>query len=113
MDRLIIQTRKFSITLDDLTAKKKLSVSDYEAFEKWLLANLEEGDLIQGTGGMRKTRIKAASKGKSSGFRVCYFDNPKSQELYLILIYSKNEKSDLTEEEKKILKKFISAIKGL
>jgi hypothetical protein len=70
------------------------------------------GDMIQGTGGVRKTRLRSASKGKSGGFRVCYyFHDVGSGRIYLITIYPKNEKEDLDPSEKKELKELVEIIK--
>jgi hypothetical protein len=67
-----------------------------------LAENPEMGDVIQGTGGVRKTRLKSASKGKRGGFRVCYyFHHVKTGTLYLMTIYPKNEKDDISSDEKK------------
>lgn len=111
MKRLIIQTRAFTKSINKLIDSKKLLHEDFEAFKKKLMENPEEGDLIIGTGGVRKTRLKSAGKGKSGGFRVCYFDHPNNEELFLILIYQKNEQETLSAEEKKALKELTDSIK--
>ena len=72
MKRTFIQTKEFSDVYDKLEAQHKILVTDYEDFENALLNNPEIGDLIEGTGGLRKTRLKSASKGKRGGFRVCF-----------------------------------------
>lgn len=69
------------------------------------------GSIIPGTGGVRKTRLKSASKGKRGGFRVCYFDHTEKEELFLMVIYPKNEQENLSAEEKKQLKAITDAIK--
>jgi len=70
--------------------------------------------MIPGTGGVRKTRLKSASKGKRGGFRVCYyFHDVGSGELYLIALYAKNEQENLTSDEKKELKAFANTIKRM
>ena len=94
-----------------LIAQKKLVSANFDAFKKALVQNPHEGDLIPGTGGIRKTRLKSQHKGKSGGFRICYFDNTKAEELFLILIYPKNEQENLTPDEKKLLKEITNAIK--
>jgi hypothetical protein len=43
-------------------------------------------------------------EGKSGGFRVCYYYVTKKYEIYLLSIYAKNVKEDLTPEDKKMLK---------
>lgn len=84
---------------------------DFEAFEKKLLENPEEGDLIQGTNGLRKTRLKSSSKGKSGGYRVCYLDLPEKEKIFFILIYAKNVQEDLSGEEKRILKLLVEKLR--
>jgi hypothetical protein len=79
-----------------------------------ILKNPHVGDVIQGTGGLRKLRLvdKIGNKGKRGGFRVIYLDVPKKELIYLIFIYPKNIKSDLTEKEKFYLSKLSEEIKN-
>jgi mRNA-degrading endonuclease RelE of RelBE toxin-antitoxin system len=111
MKRLIIQTKIFSDELDALIAEKKVLGSDYEDLEKLLLDNPDLGVLIQGTGGLRKIRLKSSSKGKRGGFRVCYFDSPEREQLFLMLIYGKNEQENISQKDKESFKKLIEQIK--
>jgi hypothetical protein len=111
MKRCIIEAKNFTKNVDDLITKKKLLAEDFDTFKRMLTQNPEDGDLITGTGGIRKTRLKSSSKGKSGGFRVCYFDDKEAEELFLILIYPKNEQESLTSDEKKALKELTNAIK--
>lgn len=111
MRREIIQTTKFERDVQDLIAKKKLNIDDFEEFKKSLAENPEQGDTISGTGGLRKTRLKSASKGKRGGFRVCYLDIESKLILFLVYIYAKNEKDDLSTAEKVELKQFAEAIR--
>lgn len=103
MKRLIIQQKFFSKELDALINANKLLIEDYENFEQELLQNLIAGDPIPGLAGIRKTRLKSATKGKRGGFRVDYLDIPEAEVLHLIVIYAKNVKDDLTSSEKKII----------
>lgn len=107
MKRLIIQIRKFSEILDSLIAQNKASKEDYEELEKRLVENPEEGEVMQGTGGLRKTRLKSTSRGKSGGFRVCYCDIPEKRKLFFIAIFPKNVQENLTDEEKNIFKALV------
>jgi hypothetical protein len=101
---MFVQTRKFSLTLDQLIVEHKLSEDDFLEFERGLLRNPEEGDLVSGTGGFRKTRLKSATKGKRGGFRLYYLDIAEKGTLFLVVIYAKNVKEDLSQGEKKSLK---------
>lgn len=66
-----------------------------------------DGDIIKGTGGIRKIRWGAKGKGKSGGVRVIYYWRTARHHIYLLNIYGKNEASDLTEKEKEYLKKLV------
>lgn len=111
MKREIIRSKKFSKELHSLLAKNKLLVEDFDDFEKILLKNPEIGDLIPGTGGIRKIRLKSSTSGKSSGFRICYYYFIKDEQIFLLLIYAKNVQENLTLEQKKFLKEVINEIK--
>ncbi len=111
MKRLVIQMRKFSEILDKLIAQNKATKADYEDLEKRIIENPAEGEVMQRTGGLRKTRLKSAGKGKSGGFRVCYCDIPEKEKLFFIAIFSKNEQENLTAEEKQIFKVLVTRLK--
>lgn len=63
------------------------------------------GDLIKGTGGLRKVRWASGGKGKSGGVRVIYFYVFADAQIRMILVYKKGVKDDLTPKEKKLLRK--------
>lgn len=111
MKRLIIQTTDFEDAVTDLVQKRKLKKEDFEDFKKTLAEHPDQGDLIVGTGGIRKTRLKSASKGKSGGFRVCYLNIEDRLIIFLLFIYAKNEQENLSPSEKAELKQLADAIK--
>ena len=80
--------------------------------ENVLLENPKAGDTIQGTGGLRKIRIPLENTGKRGGGRVLYVDIELKETIYFINVYTKNEKDDLTEDEKKAFKAVIKILKG-
>lgn len=71
----------------------------------------ENGAYIQGTGGLRKIRILLDQHGKRGGGRVIYVDIELKETIYFINVYAKNEKDDLTEEEKKAFKAVVKILK--
>jgi len=75
-----------------------------------LAAEPEAGDLIEGTGGIRKLRWAREGKGKSGGTRVIYFFRNERIPLYLLTIFGKNEKSDLSMSERNELRKFVERL---
>lgn len=66
-------------------------------------AHPKAGDLIQDTGGVRKMRWGVAGRGKRGGVRVIYYFHSKRMPLYLLTLFAKNERSDLTAAERKAL----------
>lgn len=112
-NREILQTSFFDEKVRGFLKDHKLKLEDFDAFKRKLAENPEMGEMIQGTGGVRKTRLKAASKGKRGGFRVCYyFHDVATGKIYLLTIYPKNEKEDITPDEKKDLKRLADIFKG-
>ena len=76
-----------------------------------LLENPKIGDVIQGTGGARKMRIQLEGREKSGGGRVVYLDVFEKEKLYLLFAYPKSVQDDLTQDQKKMIKAIIDAIK--
>jgi len=92
---------------------KELGLTDdnLRELQKILLDNPKAGDVIQGTGGLRKIRIPLDNTGKRGGGRVIYVDIEFKETIYFINVYTKNEKDDLTEEEKRAFKAVVKILK--
>jgi mRNA-degrading endonuclease RelE of RelBE toxin-antitoxin system len=86
-----------------------LTDDEFRLFQSELMSDPKKGDVIQGTGGLRKIRVAGKDKGKRGGSRVIYYFLDDFQRFYLLTIYSKNEMSDLTADQKKQLKAFMEA----
>ena len=95
MNIKIVETRGFSSTIDGLIAKRRLLKGDFDYLKRRLAENPEMGVLLAGTGGIRKVRLKSSSKGKSGGFRVCYFYYMVNEIIYFLFIFPKNEQENL------------------
>ena len=78
----------------------------------YLAANPLIGDEIPGAGGVRKVRFGAKGKGKRSGVRVIYYWYSDDAPLYALLVYGKNEKTNLTADETKAVAALAKAIKA-
>lgn len=86
--------------------------SDYLTDERYRLLQLEllqfpeMGDVIEGTGGLRKLRQAdpRRGKGKRGGLRVIYYWWLGGAQFWLFTVYDKDEADDLTPEQRKILK---------
>lgn len=106
MVRTFIQTREFSRNWDKLGFKDE----DLRKLELELLENSDLHPVIKGTGGLRKIRIPFANEGKSGSARVCYVDFVVQEVIYLITVYSKNEKENLSQAERNGIKSLIEVI---
>lgn len=77
-----------------------------------LAHNPEAGDVIPGTGGVRKLRWARGGSGKRGGARVVYFFYRPDCPLYLLLAYAKAQATDLSADEKKAVAAFAATIKA-
>jgi len=68
---------------------------EYRLFQLYLMSNPEKGDIIKGSGGVRKIRWAINNKGKSGGIRVIYYWKDKTSETWLLTLYAKNVKDSI------------------
>ncbi|MFQ9976522.1 MAG: type II toxin-antitoxin system RelE/ParE family toxin [Butyricicoccus sp.] len=85
---------------------------ELKLLEDILLENPQKGDVIEGTSGARKMRIQMNGHGKRGGGRVIYVDIFEKEKLYFLFAYPKNVQVNLTEQQKKIVRQMVEAIKG-
>jgi hypothetical protein len=78
----------------------------YRALQNELMAAPEKGDVIPGCGGLRKVRVAdpRRGKGKRGGARVIYLNIPEAERIDMLAIYSKDERDDLDEDQRKVLR---------
>lgn len=83
-----------------------LTDESFRSFQLMLMANPQAGDVIEGTGGLRKVRFadKARGKGKRGGLRVIYYWWVSGEQFWLFTVYNKDEMDDLTSAQRKLLK---------
>lgn len=79
--------------------------AEFHDFQLYLMLNPNAGDLIPGSGGLRKVRWAGKGKGKRGGFRVIHFRRMMKGEIWLLDIYAKNEIENISLEKLKILHK--------
>lgn len=91
-------------------SKMGLTDDDLKRLQYELLENPQKGDVMQGTGGLRKIRFAFENRGKSGSSRVVYVDFAVYEKIYLVTAYSKNEKDNLTQAERNNIKKMIEAL---
>lgn len=96
-------------TTFEAKAAKLFTDEERRIFTNALANDPELGDLLKGTGGVRKVRVAIEGRGKSGGARVVYFFHNDSMPLFLLTVFAKNEKDNLSKAERNALKKFCIA----
>jgi hypothetical protein len=83
------------------------------ALEQSILADPQAGDLVPGTGGLRKVRLgqRALGRGKRGGGRVYYLDLPRRGVTHLLAIFGKREKTDLRPAERRQVAALVKELK--
>ena len=99
---VIVETRAFTARIGDL-----LSPEEYRALQLHLVRSPTTGDVIPGTGGLRKVRWSSRGRRKRVGCRVIYFWHPTSRRLLMIFAFAKGERADLTADQKKMLRQIV------
>ncbi len=89
-------------------------LSDDEKSEliAYLAMHPNAGVLVKETGGIRKLRWARSGQGKSGGVRVIYYFHSDRMPLYLLTIFGKNEKANITAQEKQLLARAIEELVG-
>jgi hypothetical protein len=102
----VIETSEF------LRRAKACGVTEEERAEvvDFIAANPLAGDEISGTGGARKVRFAGKGRGKSGGHRVITFYSGDDIPVFLLTLFTKNEKADLTPKERNALKKILPEV---
>jgi mRNA-degrading endonuclease RelE of RelBE toxin-antitoxin system len=77
-----------------LTEPERRGIVDY------LAAHPKAGVVMEGTGGVRKLRWGRQDRGKSGGVRVIYYFHSGRMPLYLLTVFAKNERANLTKAER-------------
>lgn len=88
------------------------SDEELRRLQNFLLASPDAGDVIPGGSGLRKLRWSVQGRGKRGGARVIYYRHVPGERIYLIYAYVKNEQSDLTREQIKLLSQLMRDIKN-
>ena len=78
----------------------------------YVAAHAEQGDVIPDSGGVRKIRWSRAGMGKRGGTRVIYYFHSERVPVFLLAAYAKNEKADLSAQERKAMRQRIPILAG-
>lgn len=101
---VFIETSIFSKYLPE-----HLSDDEYRALQLHLMERPDVGDIVKGTGGVRKVRWAADGRGKRGGIRIIYYWKTAADEIWLLTLYAKNEKENIPSH---ILKQIAQEIEG-
>ena len=93
-----IFTRQVLEILDDET---------YRALQTELIARPDAGAIIPGSGGLRKIRWAGSGHGKRGGIRVIYYWITADDQIFILYMYPKNERGDLTPAQLRVLRQLI------
>lgn len=77
---------------------------------EYLAYNPTAGDLISGTGGVRKLRWGLEGRGKRGGARVVYFHHDADMPLFALTAYAKNERADLSQQDRNDFKRLTAML---
>jgi len=94
-------TRLIATLLDD---------DEYSKMQDELVKRPDVGDLIKDGGGIRKLRWKRAGTGKRGGLRVIYYWLTEDEQIFMLVVYPKNLKDNLTDKETALLRKLVKEI---
>jgi hypothetical protein len=89
-----------------------LGVDGIDAVAVYLIDHPDAGDVVPGSGGVRKLRWAAKGKGKRGGARIIYLYVVIAARIYLLRCYAKNVRTDLTADEKRELRQIAAHPKG-
>ena len=91
-------------------AEKLLSVEERQDLINYLAEHPKSGDIMEGTGGVRKLRWRRGGQGKSGGVRVIYYFHDDLMPLYLLTLFAKGDKVNLTKGERNELADLVEAL---
>lgn len=109
MKCVFVETSWFTKSLRDIFPTDQ----DYADFQDYLSDHPDQGDVIEGSGGLRKIRWanKKRGKGKRGGCRVLYLHVPDYARILLLEIYGKNEQENFSAQDLREFKKLVQEYK--
>ena len=107
MIRMFFSSKEFDVVWE----RMGLTDEDRRKLENSIAANPKIGNVIRGTGGLRKMRFAPEGQGKSGGARVLYVDFVILDSVYLVTAFPKSQKEDLTQEERSRFKNYLDNVR--
>lgn len=94
-------------------AEKLLSAQERQDLVDYLAGNPKAGDIMEGTGGVRKLRWRRGGQGKSAGVRIIYYYHDDFMPLYLLTLFAKGDKGNLTKAERNDLASLVDVLMNI
>ena len=104
---VVIETAVFTQVIREL-----MDDDHYRELQEVLVQRPDAGDLIPGSGGLRKVRWRMAGKGKRGGVRIIYYWKTADDQLWMLYGYAKAGKDDLTKRQLKTLRGIVERWKN-
>ena len=95
------------------SSARLMGADERMAIVQFLAARPKAGDLMEGTGGIRKLRWGREGRGKSGGVRVVYYFHSDDMPLYLLTVFAKNESANLSKAERNELAGLVDVLKQI
>ena len=102
----VVETRSYQAR-----AQKLLTQEEQERVIEMIARDPTCGVIMKGTGGVRKVRVAIGERGKSGGVRVVYFFHSEDVPTFLLTLFAKNEKDNLSMAERNQLATFVEELK--
>jgi hypothetical protein len=99
-----VETTLFTRLIDEY-----LTDDEFSALQAFMVANPDAGDIIKGSGGVRKLRWSGSGRGKRGGLRVIYFLRLQQGQIWLLTAYAKNVKDSISGAVLKRIKEQLDA----
>lgn len=103
----IIYMEIFETSVFTKQISRLISNEDYRQLQRVLVVNPLTGALIKSSGGLRKIRWRIEGKGKSGGIRVIYYYVTADSKIFMLVVYEKSKKDDLSQKQLASLKKLV------
>lgn len=94
-------------------ADKLLNEDERRGLINYLAEHPKAGDIMEGTGGVRKLRWRRGGQGKSGGVRIIYYYHDGHMPLYLLTLFPKGDKANLTKAQRNELADLVNTLVGL
>ena len=107
MVHTVIQTQSFEAAVKSA----KMGDDEVTATVDYVASNPMGGDLMVGTGGVRKARIAKPGVGKSGGYRVVWWFGGDDIPVFLLTVFGKNEKDNLSKAECNALRRLTATLR--